>query len=91
MSVIARRISALMNGTKAKLGLLAALLSIAGAGEAKALDPDPELICNDRLLVSSNHPQYPPRLTQPLRQEIDGVEVWDTCPKSILQPGLNGV
>ena len=26
--------------TKAKLGLLAALLSIAGAGEAKALDPD---------------------------------------------------
>ena len=40
MSVIARRISALMNGTKAKLGLLAALLSIAGAGEAKALDPD---------------------------------------------------
>ncbi len=29
-----------MNGTKAKLGLLAALLSIAGAGEAKALDPD---------------------------------------------------
>ena len=38
--MIARRTSALMNGTKAKLGLLAALLSIAGAGEAKALDPD---------------------------------------------------
>ena len=38
--MIARRIGALMNGTKAKLGLLAALLSIAGAGEARALDPD---------------------------------------------------
>ncbi|MBW2159665.1 MAG: hypothetical protein JRH14_06825 [Deltaproteobacteria bacterium] len=38
--MIVRRIGALMNGTKAKLGLLAALLSIAGASEAKAIDPD---------------------------------------------------
>jgi len=38
--MIARRIRVPMNGAKAKLGLLAALLSLAGAGEAKALDPD---------------------------------------------------
>jgi hypothetical protein len=60
--MIARRIRVPMNGAKAKLGLLAALLSIAGAGEAKALDPD--------------HLRAPPKSDGPLQVQI-GFHVFD--------------